>query len=499
MSEVPKEILEEFDSLRMVAREAVTQSLLEIEYAKPWEKGGLGPYKWQVDFHNAGRKHRERALISGNRTGKSRSCAAEVAIHCTGKYPSWWEGHQFTVPIECWVCGTTNEDVRNIQQAALLGTITEDRSASGTGWIPKDDIKDISFRQGTGVANIAETIKVNHISGGVSIINLKSYEQGAVKFQGVAKHLVWMDEEPEKAGEDIFSEIQMRLVDHRGLMIFSRTPLFGLTKIVRYFIEGTGNSYKTMVGWKDCPHWTDEMIKEESEKMPRHELQARMNGIPKLGSGGIYEIDDSLITCDPFEIPSHFRRIAGIDLGIDHPTAVVWLALDPDNDILYLYDSYKKSNETPIYHGSMIKTRGQGIPLAMPHDSLVREKGTGTQMMQHYKDQGCNVIELTARYDDAKGGGQSPEPAIVDMQTRMRTGRFKVFSNQVEWMAEKNQYHRDNGKIVRIDDDMISATHYALIMLRYAATQSDYDLRHSGRGRPRFQDQTEYDPYTILQ
>ncbi len=34
-----------------------------------------------------------------------------------------------------------------------------------------------------------------------------------------------------------------------------------------------------------------------------HQLEARMNGIPTLGSGAIYPVPEEDIICDPFQIP----------------------------------------------------------------------------------------------------------------------------------------------------------------------------------------------------
>src|SRR5690554_7972677 len=100
---------------------------LEMSYAKTNADmpGAGGPYEWAVDFHNAGAKYRYRAIVAGNRCGKTYSAAAEVACHLTGIYPEWWKGHRFTKPINAWVCGTTNQDVRDIQQYELFGKIGE--------------------------------------------------------------------------------------------------------------------------------------------------------------------------------------------------------------------------------------------------------------------------------------------------------------------------------------------------------------------------------------
>lgn len=56
----------------------------------------------------------------------------------------------------------------------------------------------------------------------------------------------------------------------------------------------------------------------------------------------------------------------------------------------------------------------------------------------------------------------------MDMLERMQTGRFKVFSHLTLWFEEFRLYHRKDGKVVKLRDDLMSATRYALMMLRKA-------------------------------
>ena len=55
------------------------------------------------------------------------------------------------------------------------------------------------------------------------------------------------------------------------------------------------------------------------------------------------------------------------------------------------------------------------------------------------------------------------------MSEYMQTGRFKVFSTCVDFFGEFRQYHRDKkGFIVKVGDDVLSATRYAFMMRRFA-------------------------------
>ena len=430
------------------------------------------PYGWQVEFHNEGAECDERAIISGNQTGKTRTPAAEIAIHTTGWYPDWWEGYRFDGPNEGIACGTTNEETRNIVQEALLGTIDEDRRPTGTGWIPKSAIGPVTFRQ-CGVTNVVDICKVRHVSGGWSEVKFKTYEQGASTYQGFQKNWAWMDEEPEH-DEDIFSEIQMRLMVKGGLFFFTRTPLYGETTIVKYFIDGGPRKFYTSVTWRDSPHIDKETRERLSERIPTHELETRESGVPMLGSGAVYNISDSQIQCEPFPIPSYFRRLVGVDFGIDHPVAGAWIAYDADADIIYVTDCYRERDWTAMQHAHRIKSGGQWIPVAWPHDGMVRDKGGGETLKDQYQAHGANMLPYSARYDPDKGGGQAREPITMEILERMRTGRFKVFNHLNLWFEEKRRLHRKDGKIIPLNDDIESGTRYAMMMLRCAISDSEH-------------------------
>ncbi len=113
---------------------------LRYQYADTYENGHVGgPYPWQEQFHADGAEFPQRCLLAGNRVGKTRTGAAECAIHATGRYPRWWRGHRFTKPILMWVCGIRNEDIREIVQRELCGDVQQERGKavmSGTGGFP---------------------------------------------------------------------------------------------------------------------------------------------------------------------------------------------------------------------------------------------------------------------------------------------------------------------------------------------------------------------------
>ena len=78
-----------------IFREYHNLGTLSFCFYKPSEK--------QLAFHNAGNEAIERLFLAGNRTGKTYCGCIEDAMHLTGNYPSWWEGHRYDHPIFSFV------------------------------------------------------------------------------------------------------------------------------------------------------------------------------------------------------------------------------------------------------------------------------------------------------------------------------------------------------------------------------------------------------------
>lgn len=241
-------------------------------------------------------------------------------------------------------------------------------------------------------------------------------------------------------------------------------------------VPGSESKYLVMAGWNDVPHLDEKTKRDLLESTPPHLRDARSKGYPVLGSGLVYPVDEETIKVAPFALPDSWPRIVGIDFGWDHPTALVWLAWDRDNDIVYVYDCLKISEQTPVQQAPDILARGDWIPVAWPHDGLQTEKGSGEQLAQQYRDAKINMLweraqfEETGTQDETKVSRSSVEAGLMDILKRMQTGKWKVFNHLNDWFHEFRLYHRKDGKIVKTNDDALDASRYGTMMLRYAAT-----------------------------
>lgn len=407
-------------------------------------------YPKHMEFLAAGARYQERCIMAANRVGKSLLGGYEVACHATGWYPEWWQGKRYNKPTKIWCAGDTSQTVRDIAQFILLGPIND----MGTGLIPLDNIIDINRRQG--IPNAVESITVRHNSGkGLSTIVFKSYDQKRKSFQGTEQDVIWLDEE---CPADIWGECNVRTMTVKGRMILTFTPLMGLTDVVLKFMpEGKmencpSDKYVIRADWDDAPHLNADEKRRLLADMPPHLRKARSMGIPHLGAGAIYPIEEEAIICEPFVIPHWYRTAYGMDVGWNK-TACVWGAIDQNSLDIYLYSEYYVGLEKPPVHAHAIKSRGDWIPGVADPASRGRSQRDGESLFQSYNDLGLNISVAN----------NAVEAGINDIYTLLSAGKLKVFSTLRNWLAEYRIYRRDeNGKIVKENDHLMDATRYLI-------------------------------------
>lgn len=429
-------------------------------------------YEWQREFVAKTSEYSEVCLCAANRIGKTFTGTYVDAIHALGDYPDDWEGHKFKHAPTIWCLGYSGEKTRDLLQKEIFGNKTDDGFEGGL--VPPERI--VSWESMTGTPGAMRTVRVKHSSGNVSVVQFWSYSQGQHALMGDAVDWFHIDEEPKD--QAIHPQVITRTATGdrgrggRGILTF--TPENGRTELVVKFMDDPGKGQFFMQkGWDDAPHLSEEVKEKLLDSFPAHQREMRTKGVPMLGHGRIYDLSESFISVDPFELPSHFQVIGGMDFGYDHPQAQVKLAIDLDNDIIYLTNAWKQSKCSATDAWSATKSWQQNVPIAWPHDGLMHEKGRddAKQQKDHYSDAGFNMMFERATWD---GSSNSVEQGIYEIRQRMMDGRFKVFSGCRQFFDEFLQYHRDDrGRIVKVMDDILDAVRYAYMMRRHAKAYGD--------------------------
>jgi len=396
-------------------------------------------------FHAAGKYAQERLITGGNRGGKTYGSEIELGMHLTGNYPDSWEGHRYDHPIRSWVLGATATVIAQTLQRDLLG----DKEQGIKGIIHESLIVD---KRKAGNSSMYRDVYVSHVSGGVSKIEFRTYEEGREKLQSSKVEFVLMDEEPPM---NLYNEIKMRTASttegFHGMLAVSATPMKGYTEFFMYFMDGRhpqevqDSRWHAHLEWADAEHLPAAEQKRLIAGMSPHEIEARTKGIPWMGSGLVYPVPESVFLCDPFIMPDYWPKVFGIDFGWHNPTAVLFAAHDIDNDVVYLYAEYAVSEKTPTAHANALM---QFDILKIP--GVYDPAGRGSQQADGKTLVGLYIEAGLRNMAPAKN---SKEEGILTVLQRMQAGQIKVFSTLTKTLSELRKYSRDDKGIPNKKDD----------------------------------------------
>lgn len=155
-------------------------------------------------------------------------------------------------------------------------------------------------------------------------------------------------------------------------------------------------------------------------------------------------------------IEPYWYRICGLQVQEDGQVAAVWLAHDKVCDRVYLYDCHLNRREVLVVQAEAIKRRGARIPVAWP-------AGCEEITDRLLRDYGVNMLPEAVKDSEAVA-----ETVSLELEERMRTGRFKVDLAQAGWLEEYRTFHRQDGKVPRKSHPLMAATRNAVAMLDWA-------------------------------
>lgn len=475
-------------------RRHAKKMLTELEYRRRYRRLDFyRPNRKQLEFHNT--LQPERMLRAGNQEGKTHAAAAENAMHATQLYPDWFKGRRFlkNAPVErpfdflSWVAAPFAQKVRDGMQTKLLGNIMED-GGLGTGLVPLDSIVGRPA-MGRGIAEFVDTITLRREDGGRAVIRFKTYEQGRQAFEGEACDVICLDEDIKgEINAAIYGECQARTTTTRGIIMVTMTPLLGLTPIRRRFKEKHPGTEEILMGLQDAlvsngGHIPDEDVPRLLQMYPEHERMTRLYGADMQGEGAVFATPVERIThtLNPVDVPPYWPWMWGIDFRhsgsetTGHPFAAALATWDRDSNTIYIMHTVRMLGLAPMHVAAMKSHPRWQAPVAWPHDggrgaSIV----SGETIAGTYRRLGLNMLSSHAEF---ASGGNNFEAGIRDMEERFASQRLKIAAHLSQALDEYRGYHRENGAVVKIDDDIMSAIRVICMDIRHAKATGAFTIQ----------------------
>ena len=188
-----------------------------------------------------------------------------------------------------------------------------------------------------------------------------SADSGRAKFQGMggrglrAISLCWLDEEHP---QDIVEELLLRCADtpYGGKLILTMTPLKGMTWPHEYFVEKELDGFgRITISGLDNPFVSSVKLRRATQHLSKASQESRLHGRFTLQTGLVYsEFRNDIHVIEPVPIKEDWLIYRGVDFGVRHPFAVVWVAHDQNKNQLHVFREYLATEKTTIENGQMV-------------------------------------------------------------------------------------------------------------------------------------------------
>ena len=239
----------------------------------------------QMAFHRCTK--RNRWVFGGNRSGKTECGAVETVWLARGIHPY----RQNKPNVSCWVVSLSQQVQREVAQQKIMYYLDKN-------WI--EDVVMIAGSKASPEYGVIDYIIIKNVFGGRSKIGFKSCEAGRDKFQGTSLDFVWFDEEPPR---DIYDECKMRILDRRGHIFGTMTPLKGLTWVYDEIYLNAHNDKEVwceFMEWSDNPYLSADEVQAMSDSMSADMLDSRRYGRFTSASGLVYHEFGDVNVIEPF-------------------------------------------------------------------------------------------------------------------------------------------------------------------------------------------------------
>jgi hypothetical protein len=278
---------------------------------------------------------------------------------------------------------------------------------------------------------------------------------------------VWFDEEPPK---DVYDECRMRVLDKKGDIFGTMTPLKGLTFIHDEIYLNVHNSEQVwyeFMEWADNPYLDKQEINALTESLSEDQLDSRRYGHFRSCSGLVYpEFDENVhVLKAPFDIPPDWQDTISIDPGLNNPLSAHWYAVDYDDNVYVVAEHFEAGKDVG-YHAQRIYEisnklgwkRSSNGKLSALIDSAANQKTLASckSVSELFYDFGINV---NARVDkDLFSGIQRVKHYLKGVNGKPK---IYIFPNCVNLIRELKSYRWGTEDVPKKVDD------HALDELRY--------------------------------
>lgn len=444
-------------------REVAEEALREIGLKRQSDPLAFyQPHAKQRAFHSF--TAHAKCFFGGNQSGKTTAGLADDIIQAIDEdaVPDHLKPYKkFKAPFLCRIMAESFP----VLETTLLQKLQE--------LLPQDQLLGGSWQKA-----YDKNLRVLYFANGSKFFFM-TYEQEVRKMGGASIDRVHFDEEPPLA---VFNECRLRVMAHGGDLLFTMTPVFGLTWTYDQLWKRRGDQTEkdvyrapdidvVTVDIKDNPTIDHKQIELALEGMSDEERAAREEGKFVALHGLIYadfKKEKHVVPQRP--VPENVNVVVGIDPGLAHPAGVVWMYLTPDDTmVVFEAERFKGMSAAQVCQRILEINDLHGVhPLYYVIDPAARNKEhqTGRSTQMEYADNGIVTI----------AGQNSVTAGINRVRERFQKETLLVQSNCTELIDELLKYRWKkpprSGEAtkeapVKREDDLVDPLRYVVMSRPY--------------------------------
>lgn len=349
----------------------ITQGL-KAQAARP-NLHAYKPHAKQLIFHSSIKK--KKLYIGGNRSGKTTGGVVEDLYWLRGSHP-----------------------FRPIPEGPIRGRVVGVDFVNGISkiilpefgrWCPPSLLKNGSWED-----SYSKEFRTLTLANG-SFVEFMSYDQDTDKFAGTSRHFVHYDEEPP---QHVYNECNARLVDTNGDFWISMTPVDGMTWIYdtlyKQGVEDPNGPIQVIeVDMLENPYINEEAAENFLSSLSKDERVAREHGkFVQLGGRVFKGFSKDIHTIEPITPDKDWQWYMSLDHGFNNPTAVLWHAVSPQNEIITFAEHYQSEmvideHAAKIHSVNSSFDREPDVNVGDPAIAQ-RQATTGVSIQGEYADRG---------------------------------------------------------------------------------------------------------------
>lgn len=352
-----------------------------------------------------------------------------------------------------WIATKSGNNVKTTIDRYLLGKWSPTR-------IPTDEIENIKKDNGI--------LKQITLKNGC-IIYINTYDQGSDNLQGWEPDFLWMDEEP--ISEDVWTELLFRTRNAWCETLITMTPLSWLTPVYKYFYEQSDQEVRDKsriyhVSAMDNPHTDKTLTRGLTDEMYRLRVEWSFENPTWLVYNEFFRTRNVVPHFDPYLMGerSELKFYRGIDFGVSHPTAVVWICQDQD-DNLYIYDEIEESSMLLSDIVDKVNQKSYGFDI----EYTVRDSASAREWMEVAK-LGLRTVpaDKNTKWVNEMSNRRSGILLINDL---FHKGKLLISDRCTKLIRElETHFYKEGGKkdweVNKEGDDLLDALRYVIFLIK---------------------------------